>query len=125
MSEFSLQIAVEHPVLFLSDPSLDEAVPPDTGAAAVTSTEDCVCFWVQSYVDGEAVVTISDRACGTGEPIFSGRVASPSRSLALSDSNRFTYMTIPVADETTSLQIWMSDPEQLEWVWVKLPIRGF
>ena len=88
MSKFHIQIAVQHPVLFLSDPTVEETVPPDTGAAIVTATEDCICFWVQPYVDGETQVTISDQPCEDGIACFSGTISTPGKVVALSNSKR-------------------------------------
>jgi hypothetical protein len=105
MSRFQLQLSVEHPVLFLSDPTKEETVPPDTGAAVVTATDDCVCFWVQPYIDGEAQVTLSDQPCKDGEACFSGTMSTPGRVVALSDSGRFTYLNVPVNDTQTRLEI--------------------
>lgn len=125
MSKFQLELAVEHPVLFLSDPTGEETVPPDTGAEVVTATGDCVCFWVQPYVDGEARVTISDQPCEEGVACFSGTIRTPGRIVALSDSNRFAYLNIPVKSAETHIEVWTSDAARPEWTWVRLPIDAF
>ncbi|WP_146151006.1 hypothetical protein [Allosphingosinicella deserti] len=123
MSKFELQMPVEHAVLFLSDPSVDETVPEDTSASAVTATGDCICFWVQSDVDGPSDVTVSDQPCDRGGiECFTGELLTPQRIVTLSTSRGFAYLNVPVRDESTEVRIWMSDAAQPEWAWVKLPI---
>ena len=125
MSKFHLEIAVEHPVLFLSDPTAEETIPSDVAGAAVTATDDCICFLVQSYFDGDAQVTISDQACEKGVACFSGTISTPGKTVALSDSSRFVYLNVPVTDIETQVDVWVSDAAQPEWTWVKLPIAGY
>jgi hypothetical protein len=125
MSRFQLQLSVQHPVLFLSDPTGDETVPLDTGAAVVTATDDCVCFWVQPYVDGEAQVTISDQPCEDGVACFSGTISTPGKIVTLSDSNKFAYLNMPVKDVQTRFDVWASDATQPELTWIRLPIAAY
>ena len=65
MSKFQIEVAVRHGVLCLGDRDADGDVPEDT-SAIVTATDDCICFWVQSEVDGDAVVIVSDADCDIG-----------------------------------------------------------
>jgi hypothetical protein len=125
MGRFQIQLAVEHPVLFLSDPTGDETIPSDTGAAVVTATENCVCFWVQPYVDGEAQVTISDQPCEDGIACFSGTISTPGKIVTLSDSHRFAYLNVPVHGVETPIDVWASDAASPEWTWIRLPIAGY
>ncbi len=112
-------------MLFLSDPTVEETIPSDTGAAVVTATEDCVCFWVQSYVDGEAQVTISDQPCENGVPYFNGTIQSPGKVLSFSDSNRFAYLNVPVQGVETQIEMWASDAADPKWTWIRLPIAAY
>ncbi len=125
MSKFELQIPVEHAVLFLSDPTVDEAMPSDTGAAVVTATDDCICFWVQPYDEGGAQLTISDQPCKDGEGYFSGTINTPSKILTVSDSRRFPYLNVPVEDVKTPIEMWAFDAENPRWTWIRLPIASF
>ncbi len=123
MAKFQIEMPVEHAILFLSDPAVEVSIPPDTGASVVTTTADCICFWVAPDVDGDARVTISDQPCEQGERVFSGTVLTPSRVLSLTDSSVFTHLNLPVSDAETNIDIWMDDPSQPDWAWVKLPIN--
>jgi hypothetical protein len=125
MSKFCLESAVEHPVLFLSDPTAEVTVPSDVAAAAVTATDECICFLVQSYFDGEAKVTISDQPCEDGVAFFSGTISTPGKTVALSDSSRFDYLNVPVQDVETRVDVWVSDAAQPEWTWIRLPIAAY
>jgi len=125
MSKFHLEIAVEYPVLFLADPTVEESVPSDVAAAAVTATDDCICFLVQPYVDGDAQITISDQPCKNGVACFSGTIGTPGKTVTLSDSNRFAYLNVPVEGTETRVDVWVSDAAQPEWTWVRLPIAGY
>ncbi len=125
MSKFHLEITVEHPVLFLSDPTAEKTIPSDVAAAAVTATDDCICFLVQSYFDGEAQVTISDQPCENGVACFSGTISTPGKAVALSDSNRFAYLNVPVEGIETRVDVWASDAAQPQWTWVRLPISAY
>ena len=125
MSKFELQIGLEHAVLFLSDTTLDESLPPDTGAAVVTATDDCICFWVQPYDEGGARVTISDQPCEDGVRYFSGTISTPSKIVTASDSYGFAYLNVPVEGVDTQVEIWFSDDANPEWTWIRLPIAAY
>ena len=89
MSKFQIEVAVRHGVLFLGDRDADGDVPEDT-SAIVTATDDCICFWVQSEVDGDAVVIVSDADCDLGgSECFNGTLRTPSGVMAVSTSACF------------------------------------
>ena len=121
MTIFQMQIETGHPVLFLSDSAVKISVPPDTGRAFVTATNDCICFWVLSYVDGASLVTLSDRECeAEGLKLFSGSIDVPSGTATLSDSSSFRYINVPVSAGRLSIDVWADHEKHPEWVWVKL-----
>ncbi len=125
MSRFHLELAVEHSVLFLSDPTGEATVPPDTSAAVVTATEDCVCFWVRHYLEGEACVTLSDQPSEGGVECFSGTISTPGRIVALTDSAWFPYLNVPVKGAETRIDIWASDLTEPDWTWIRLAIDAY
>ena len=121
MALFQMQVDTAHPVLFLSDPSSIGAYLPDTSATFVTSTEDCLAFWVLAYVDGASLVTISDEACKTGgEIMFSSAINSPSGIVSLSDSSNFRYLNVPVPEGRVTVRVWAENARHPEWVWLQL-----
>jgi hypothetical protein len=116
-----MQIETEHAVLFLSDSAPDISIPPDTGRAFVTTTNDCICFWVLSYVDGVSLVTLTDRDCEAGGlKLFSGSIDIPSGVVTLSDSSSFRYINVPVPAGRLPIDLWADHDKYPKWVWVKL-----
>ncbi|WP_152613620.1 hypothetical protein [Inquilinus limosus] len=121
MTTFQMQARTEYPVLFLSDPASMEAIPGDTGQSFVTATDSCICFWVQSYVDGMSTVILTDAECDrAGIKLFSGSLATPSGVMSLSDSGSFRYINVPVSVGRISVDIWSDDDRYPGWVWIKL-----
>ncbi len=111
---------MEHPVLFLSDPYSDDEVPGDTGAALVSSTESCIAFQVQAYTEGDADVIISDEPLSDEQPpAFEGHIDIPSKTLSLSDSQRFNYIMLPLTGPRPRIQIWYHDSIVLN-VWIRV-----
>jgi hypothetical protein len=121
MSMLQMQVDTAHPILFLTDPSAIGAQLPDTGATFVTTTEDCLAFYVLAYVDGASLVTISDQACEFGgAPLFNGFINSPSGIVTLSDSSNFRYLNMPVPEGRVTVRIWAEHHRHPEWVWLQL-----
>jgi hypothetical protein len=76
-----MQIATEHPLLFLSDASPKMTFPDNTGQSFATATTDCLCFSVLSYVDGASLVTVTDEECESGgKEMFSGAIEASTRA---------------------------------------------
>ncbi len=119
MATFTATLPHEHPVLFLSDPYADEAIPEDTSASFVTATPTCVAFRIRAYVDGETKVVLSDQP-SEGTPSFTGRLATKERCLSLSDSNRHNYIMVPVSEDEVAIQIWADQEDDPDWVWVQI-----
>jgi hypothetical protein len=119
--KIQVEIAVEHGVLFLSDPYSDEEVPPDTGAAVVTTTPACIAFQVADYASGDAKVILADHApADASTPDFRGSLRTDSSIIALSDSRRFNYCFVPVEGPAARLAIWASyDGDGSVWVYVE------
>lgn len=116
-----MQVDTAHPLLFLTDPMAIGAPLPDTGAAFVTSTENCLAFWVLSYVDGASLVTISDNECKDGGmPLFEGFINSPSGILTVSDSSNFRYINVPVPRGRVNVRVWAEHNRHPEWVWLQV-----
>ncbi len=121
MARFEMQMDTAHGVLFLADSGSVVSIPPDTGAAFVTTTEDCLAFWVMHYVDGASIVTIADEACQTGnEKLFSGSISAQSGVVTLMDSSTFRYLNVPVPEGPVPIEIWADNDKSPEWVWIQI-----
>lgn len=116
----SIQISLEHPIMFLADPYADEHVPPDAGNLIITSTDDCVSFRVKPYVDGRASITIStERPSECTAPAFTGSIVCDSDTLSLSDSHRFNYCLVPVKDGKADVEIWRGLEDEDD-IWIRV-----
>ncbi|WP_442578396.1 hypothetical protein ACSBOB_23070 [Mesorhizobium sp. ASY16-5R] len=116
-----MQIETRHPILFLSDASPNVTVPEVTGESFVVASEDCLCFCVLSFVDGASLVTVTDREDDLGgTKMFSGSLYASTGILAVSDSEAFEYIRIPVPVGQVSVDVWADDHGNTERVWIKL-----
>jgi hypothetical protein len=121
MAKFQMQVETAHPLLFLADSAPIVSIPDDTGAAFVTTTSNCLAFWVLAYVDGTSLVTISDEACDAGGSCqFSGAIYAPSGIVTLMDSSTFRYLNVPVPEGSVSVSVWADDDQNPQWVWLQL-----
>jgi hypothetical protein len=127
MTRFQMQIATEHPVLFLYDASSNVMFPDNTGQSFAAATTNCLCFYVLSYVDGASVVTVTDEECEVGgKEMFSGAIEASTGVLTVSDSNSFRYLNVPVPSGRVSVNVWADDEKNPDWVWIKLgAIRNY
>jgi hypothetical protein len=122
-----MQIATEHPVLFLSDEGPHVTVPDVTGDTFACSSIDCLSFYVLAYVDGASLVIVTDQTCDRGgTKVFTGTIATRSGVLIVNDSYRFAYLRIPVPPGEVPVEIWAADDRNPEWVWLKVgAIRAY
>ena len=121
MPKFQVQIETEYPILFLSNASPDARFPDVTGDTFASASDDCIGFYVLSYVDGASLVTVTDEECDAGgKEVFAGVINALTGILTVSDSSNFRYLNIPVPAGAVSVRIWADHESTPEWVWVKL-----
>jgi hypothetical protein len=114
------QISVPNAVLFVSDPSGRVSIPPDTSAAVVTSTADCVAVWALSEVDGETTIKLADRFDEVPpHRVFEEQIDAPGQKIAVSDSGGQVILERPVASKRPKITIWVSDLENPDVVCVQ------
>ena len=119
--KIQLQIPLEYGLLFLSDPYGDDEIPPDTAAAPVTYTETCVALQITPYVDGEADITLSNvKFPEARDPIFSGAILVPSKTISLSDPNRFHYCMLPITETSCRVTAWDYEDGNERKLWVTI-----
>ena len=109
-------IEATHGVLFISDPSGREELPPDTSAAAVTFTDSCIAFWAMHYVDGPVSLRLISRQEETQlSPAFTGRLYTPSGRVCVSqpDGEIIFDFTIPARDVAVSIFVDASDSPEV------------
>lgn len=114
----NLEIMLEHPVMFLSDPYAEDFAPLDIGEKLIASNEDCIAFMVRPYFEGGADVTISSENHHTFDlPDFKTGITTQSGTISLSDSYRFNYLIFPVKGPKVDVEIWSLDDGG---IWVRI-----
>lgn len=113
-----MQIATEYPILFLSD---SKWTPTPEVEDPLELTSDCVCLPVLAYVDGASTVTVTDdQSPVEGHRMFAGVIQASSGVLTVSDSYNFCYLNVPVSPGPVSLEIWVDELVNPEWVRIRL-----
>ena len=118
--QIRLQVTLEHPVAYLSDPYAEGNAPPDTGEAPVTFTDDCIALQVGSYLDGGADIIVGTAGPPHGRaPDFRLPVNCESGTLSVSDSHRFNYCMVPIEGTAAEVEIWLGKSEDGQ-VWIRI-----
>lgn len=119
--KISIQVSVEHGVLFLYDPYEGYEIPSDTGAGEFTYTDSCICFWVPSYIDGNARVTVSDLPFSKERgPDFARTIKSSGKSIGLADPIGNYYCLLRLTDNFASINIWNYERRNRKLSWVQI-----
>ena len=113
-----LEVALEHPVMFLSDPYADDTASLDIGDKLIAATDSCIAFRVRPYFEGGANVTVSsEKHHSLKGPSYQGTMDSRSGVVSLSDSGRFNYCMFPIDGKKADFEIWILDDES---VWIRV-----
>jgi hypothetical protein len=113
-----VQVSLQYGILFLYDPDGKPQIPSDTGAAPITFTDTCVCFWVADYVTG-ADVTLSNRPFDDSTPpTFSRRIITPTKYISVSDVPVNYYFLHRLKTDFADIDIWnyMENGREKSWV---------
>jgi len=103
-------IAVPHGVVFIYDPTMIVDVPPDTGAAAVLSTRNCVSLWAVHEVDGLTALVLADAYDGDDcKLVFEGTLATEGCKLAFNTSSCEPIIEADVAADRSKVTIYVND----------------
>ncbi|MEJ6790950.1 hypothetical protein BrevBR_15510 [Brevundimonas sp. BR2-1] len=113
-----LEIMLEHPVMFLSDPYADDFAPLDIRDKSVAYAEGCIAVKVGAYFDGGADITISSEKHHSGDlSNFNGTIAIKSGVISVSDSGRFNYLMLPVGSSQVDVEVWNLHDDS---VWIRI-----
>jgi hypothetical protein len=119
--QITVQVLLEHGIMFLYDPYAEVKIPSDTGASPITYTENCICFQVAPYVDGQAHVILSDEGFdGIKEPTFTIDLPAPSKYISLTDVPVNYYGMLRLKGDTASINIWNYEENGSERTWVQI-----
>lgn len=117
MTKIEVTLSAEHGIMFIHDSKEAAVVPRNAGELPITFTTTCVAFTVLGYVDGDAKIVLCDRTSNPSlEEYFSGNISCPSKSLSLTDSNGFSFASVPLADSFADVSLNMSEPTNPEIV---------
>lgn len=116
--KIAIELFLEHPVMFISDPHIDSVAPTDIGENHASATDTCIAFMVLSHVAGSANVTISsDKFSGYPSECFEYCLTSNSGILSLSDSYHFNYCSVPVDNGNVNVTVSIYDDFK---IWIEL-----
>jgi len=88
-------------------------VPPDTSAAAILSTRDCVSLWTLHDIDGLTTLVLTDvNDCDDCNLVFHGTLASEGRKLAFNNSAGEPIIEVKVAQDLLEVEIYANDPTE-------------
>jgi hypothetical protein len=109
---------IPHGVVFLYDPTtLQIDVPPDTGAAPVLATSDCISLWTLQEDDGPVTLVLGDAYEDTDcRLVYQGRIATKGHELAFHTSAFEPLLQLASTDDLTTVAIYTNgerDPSKL------------
>jgi hypothetical protein len=103
-------LAPEHSIVFVSDLSQKETIPAITRSGNVWATSSCIAVGTLAYMDGPTHIVLADESLSNPRIlVFSGKLATPGRRIAISDSSRTAHLSMPVSNPVTNLQILAND----------------
>ena len=112
-------------VVFLCDPTAIIDVPPDTAAAPVLSTKDCVSLWTLHEVDGPTTLVLTDTYDGEDcKLVFHGSITAAGRKLSFTTSTCERIIEVDLTADAAEIAVYAndaSDPSKL--VCVAAPLR--
>ncbi len=107
----SLSFAAPYCLMLVEDSSGGEE-PTTMDESAIVSTESCIAVGCQCDADGETEFQLGARAevdPGT-QPIFQGRIQTPSRKVVIRSVLGDIILQAPVPGTETMISIWTNHP---------------
>lgn len=107
-------IAPANPIVFVLDPSSDTInVPQYIPGEVVASTESCISVGIQADADGETIIKLAtkfaDSARGRMHKVFEGKIATPSRKVAVVTAEFEGVVEQPVNAAESTIEVWVDD----------------
>lgn len=94
-------------IVFLHDPTMIVGIPPDTSAAPVLATSDCVSLWTVHEVDGSATLVLGEVYESDGcALVFRGMLPTNGQKLAFTSSAGETIIEIDVDAQRVGVAIY-------------------
>lgn len=103
------QLHVPYGVAFITDPSLPEITPEDTGAGPVTQGSNCLAFWTLHESEGKAELVVLDAEHVASLPqIYDGLFSCPSLTLSVGHAERDIFL-ITVTETSCRIRLYSDD----------------
>ena len=103
-------VPIPHGVVFIYDPSMIADVPPDTSAAAVLSTADCISVWTAHEIDGPTTLVLADHYGGDDRKLaFRGSLITDAGTLAFNNSSGEVIIKVELKSEAADVAIYVDD----------------
>jgi len=100
-------------VIFVYDPTAAIVIPDEVGGALVKSTDTCISVGTLAEMDGKTKIILSDEiGHPTGTLIYSGRLSTPGKMLAVGDSVGQSIIEMNVMNFNVNVSIWVNHPSE-------------
>jgi hypothetical protein len=100
-------------IVFLHDPTMVVDIPPDTSAAPVLATSDCVSLWTVHEIDGSATLVFAEADEGDDcALLFQGTLPTEGGKLAFTNSAGETIVEIELEAKRVDVAIYADDTNE-------------
>lgn len=109
----SARVAPLNPIVFVLDmSSSDTEVPEYSDNAIVASTKSCISIAIQSYVDGETEIGITDDVQSISPKqmrVFAGNIRTPSKRVSVVTAELEEIVGLESGTADTFVDVWVDD----------------
>ena len=100
--------------IVIVDPGGRAEVPDWKAGAAAVSTDTCILFACLAEIDGETEFTLGNMADVDpgSRPVFEGKLATPSRKIALETAEGDAILQAPTKQQQTTVRIWANTEKE-------------
>jgi hypothetical protein len=101
---------IQNGIVFLHDPTMIVDIPPDTSAAPVLFTSDCVSLWTVHEVDGSTTLVFADSLeSDRYKLVFQGSLPCAGRKLAFTSAADETIIEFELDAQRADVAIYADD----------------
>jgi hypothetical protein len=116
-------LSLTHPILFVMDfHNSETTVPEYSSESLVSASSSCVSVRVVGEVDGEVTVLLANEQDLAALPdlhdVFEGKIATPSRQLAVVTAENESVLQIDVPQERTAIRLRVDDTAHPGFVYI-------
>jgi hypothetical protein len=117
--------SLDHPIVFVCDPSNNEMVVPEYNSSSVTSfTSSCVSIRAVAYIDGNVSIHLESNPDSMVRPegveVYSGHIKAPGRRMAVMDSENNNLLEIGGVGTIPLVEVFVDDQRHPTAIWIFL-----